>query len=101
MVDKAVEVKQLKTYPHEGVCLGVKNCGRCRDLRIVEANDEKTRVDVASLAGKKIVSAAYAKTGEGSFELTLDDGRRVLFTSIGDDATHTIMNVYEAEKKGS
>lgn len=99
MVEKAITEKQLKTYPHEGVCLGAKTCGRCRDLRIVEANDEKRRTEVASLVGKKIVNADYDKTNEGSFELTLDDGRRVLFASSGDDATYTSMQIYEPEPK--
>jgi hypothetical protein len=85
----------LKTYPHEGVCLGAKTCGRCRDLREEEAANDALVKQIETLAGKKIVSASYVKEG-GDFELKLEDGRRVIFTSHRAIAA---MNIYEPETK--
>jgi hypothetical protein len=50
------------------------------------------------LIGRRIVGVGFTGEGEGTYILTFDDGSTATFSSSGDDATFTSLELSEFQK---
>ena len=61
--------------------------------KTIEQLEREARELLASLVGRTITAAEHDTSREGTYTLTLDDGRKATFSACGDDMTYVTFGV--------